>query len=54
MTDCLRVIECFRLFCIRWYTHGVDVEQLAADDTLKEEEEREREMYVQTEREGRK
>jgi hypothetical protein len=30
------------------------VEQLAAYDMMKEEEEREREMYVQTEREGRK
>jgi hypothetical protein len=36
------------------YTHGVDVEQPAADDMMKEEEEREREMYVQTERGGRK
>jgi hypothetical protein len=30
------------------------VEQLAADDMMKEEDERESEMYVQTEREGRK
>jgi len=30
------------------------VEQLAADDMMKEEEESEREMYVQTEREGSK
>lgn len=54
MTDWLRVIECFRLFCVRQYTSGADVEQLAADDMMKEEEQREREMYVQTEREGTK